>query len=199
MKTEKIGILLSFLIILALFGGIFIGRKTVNTKTKIEYIKQEPVFGSIDDNQLVPIKVEVPTLPYLPVRIDTVYKDSIQTEIKYIVQRVDTAAIIADYILKRSYNITAFDSKELGTLKLFPTVQYNQLLGLDYEFTPVLKQMTIYKEKVWQPFLSGSYSTLNYINFGVGVFYHDLGFEYQFQKDIGYKNNGHLFGLKYKF
>ena len=189
---------LLFVVFLIFIGGFLIGRASMNTKTKIEYIKQEPVFGSIENSQLQSVKEEIPINPILPVRVDTVYKDSIKTEIKYIVQKVDTTAIIADYILKRSYNITAFDSKELGTLKLFPTVQYNQLAGLDYEFTPVLKQMTIYKDKVWKPFLSGSYSTLGNIGLGGGIFYHNLGFEYQYQIDVG-KNNGHLFGLKYKF
>jgi len=183
---------------LILIVGFLIGRASMNTKTKVEYIKQEPVFGSIGNSQLQPVKEEMPRNPNLPLKVDTVYKDIIKTEIKYIAQTVDTAAIIEDYILKRSYDITAFDSKEIGTLRLFPTVQYNQLAGLDYEFTPVLKQITIYKDKVWQPFLSGSYSTLGNIGLGGGIFYHNLGFEYQYQIDVG-KNNGHLFGLKYKF
>lgn len=179
--------------------GFIVGRKTVDTETKVEYIKLGPVSGSISNNQLEPVKEEIPLNPHLPLRIDTVYNDSVRTEIKYMVQKVDTAAIIADYILKKSYNVTAFDSKELGTLKLFPTIQYNRLSGLDYEFTPIQKQVTIYREKVWQPFISGSYSTFDYIGLGGGVFYHHLGFEYQYQKDTGNKRNGHLFGLKYKF
>ena len=187
------------MVIVCLFIGFFVGRKKINPETKVEYITLEPVSGSVGINHLEPVGEEIPIHPNLPVRIDTIYKDSIRTEIKYIVQKVDTAAIIVDYILKRSYSITAFDSKELGSLILFPTVQYNKLTGLDYEFTPIQRQIETYKEKVWQPFLSGSYSTLNHVNLGGGIFYHNLGFEYQYQKDMIGRNDGHLFGLKYVF
>jgi len=198
MKTTcKLVVLLCSLLLFAI--GFFTGRQTMQTKTSIEFVEQETVSGSISNNQLITEKEEMPPNPNLPIKRDTVYKDSIRSEIKYIIQKVDTAAIIAGYILKKSYNLTAFESKELGTLKLFPTVQYNQLLGLDYEFTPIQRQVTVYKEKVWQPFLSGSYSTLNHVSLGGGIFYHNLGFEYQYQKDITGKNDGHLLGLKYKF
>jgi hypothetical protein len=195
----KKNVLMVFFLVVAAIAGFFVGRKTINTETKIEYIEQEPVSGSVVNNQLQPVKEKTPTNPHLPVRVDTVYSDSIRTEIKYIVQKVDTAAIIADYMIKRSYDITAFKTPELGELKLFPTIQYNQLTGLDYNFTPITKTITVYREKVWQQFLSGSYSTLGSVGIGGGTFYHNLGFEYQYQKDIGNKSSSHLFGLKYKF
>ena len=168
-------------------------------KEAIEYKRQQTISGSIGGNQLIPEKEEIPEHPNLPTRIDTIYRDRTKTEIKYIVQKVDTAAIIADYIMKRSYNITAVESKEFGTIKLFPTVQYNQLSSLDYKFTPIQKQKNIHKERIWLPFLSGSYSTLGIIGIGGGIFYHNLGFEYQYQRDIAGDNNGHSFGIKYKF
>ena len=188
---NKYSVILIFLLLLCTVftAGFLIGRKTINTETKIEYVKLEPVSGSIGNNQLKPDKEEIPKNPVLPIKIDTVYFTA----------KVDTAAIIADYMLKRSYSILALNSKEIGTLKLFPTVQYNQLSAFDYEFTPVQKQSTIYMEKVWQPFLSGSYSTLGNIGLGAGIFYHNLGFEYQYQVDMINKNNGHLLGIKYKF
>ena len=116
---------------------------------------------------------------------------------------IDSAAyaklVIADYELKRTYKLTAFDNKTQGKLDLFPVIQYNKLSALDYNFTPVIERQTIYKTKVWQPFVSASYSTLNYIGIGGGIFYHDIGIEYQYQKSLGSQSNGHLFGVKYKF
>ena len=112
---------------------------------------------------------------------------------------VDTSAIIADWELKRTYKLTPFDNKTQGKLELFPVIQYNKLSALDYNFTPVIERQTIYKTKVWQPFISASYSTLNYIGIGGGIFYHNLGFEYQYQKSLGSLGDGHTVGIKYNF
>ena len=71
-----------------------------------------------------------------------------------------------DYELKRTYKLTAFDNKTQGKLELFPVIQYNKLSALDYNFTPIIERQTIYKAKAWQPFVSASYSTLNYIGIG---------------------------------
>lgn len=109
----------------------------------------------------------------------------------------DTAAIIADWELKRTYKLTAFNNKTQGKLELFPVIQYNRLAALDYNFTPMIERQI--KTKVWQPFASGSYSTLGYIGVGGGIFYYDIGIEYQYQKSLGSLSDGHLFGLKYKF
>ena len=184
--TDRSGYLVWFLI--ALLVGFCLCRLLAGKKRE-EYVKLETVQGSAGNNRLIPVGEEMPVNPFLPVIIDTVY----------LTAKVDTAAIISDYILKRYYSITAFDSKETGTLKLFPTVQYNQLSGLDYEFTPIQRQVINSNGKVWQAFLSGSYSTANYVYLGGDVFYHNLGFEYQYQKDLFNKNDGHLFGIKYKF
>ncbi len=178
--------------IICLVLGFFIGRQTVSTEAKIKYIQGKAISGSVNDSRLIPIKEEKQTNPNLPLKPEIIYKDSI----RYIVLKVDTAAIIADYILKRSYELTPFDD-ENGKLQLFPTVQYNQLTGLDYQFTPIRKEIIQQKEKLWQPFVSVSYSTLDFIGIGGGVFYQNLGIEYQYQKGI--TNNGHLLGLKYKF
>ena len=175
--------------------GFFVGRKTINQETKIEYIQLEPITGSVDKEELIPVKETITEAPDLPMKRDTIYLDSLI----YIAQKVDTAAIIEDYIKLREYNLTLFDNKEIGKLNISPTVQYNKLIGLDYSFTPIQQRITIYKKKTWTPFLSGGYSTLDYLNIGGGVFYHNIGFEYQYQKSILDNNNGHLFNLKYKF
>lgn len=190
--------------IVCLVIGFFIGRSTIKTETEIKYIPGKTISGSVSNNQFESVKEEIPNKPLLPTKIIEIqYKDTGRiktiTETKYMYQVVDTAAIIEDYIKKRTYAITAFDNTEQGKLLLYPVVQYNKLTGIDYLFTPMQKQTNTYLQKNWQPFISASYSTLNYVGIGGGVFYHNLGFEYQFQKSLGSQGNGHLFGVKYQF
>lgn len=176
------------MLLFCLVGGCLVGfgvaRLTINQEVK--YIQGETITNTIEVEKLVPYKEEKPADPQLPTK-----------EVSGGSPVVDTAAIIADYILKRDFKILAFDDKELGRLELFPSVQYNNLIGLDYSFTPMHKQM--YKPKVWQPFASVSFSTLNYVGVGGGFFYHNLGFEYQYQHGYNGLGRGHSFGLKYKF
>ena len=175
-------------IILGSVIGFFIGQSSIDSEPKKEYIKGETLTGSVSPTQFEPIKEEKPNIHY---------RDT--GSIKYLSIPVDTPAIIADWELKRTYKLTAFDNKTQGKLELFPVIQYNKLSALDYNFTPVIERQTIYKTKVWQPFISASYSNLNYIGIGGGIFYHNLGFEYQYQKSLGSQSNEHLFGVKYKF
>ncbi|MBK5721385.1 hypothetical protein JGH11_10920 [Dysgonomonas sp. Marseille-P4677] len=189
---------IEYLMFLFVFlGGFLIGYLghglTTKTVEETKYIKGDTVSGSVSMEQLSPIKEETPVIPLLPVKVIE------DTETKTQKQIVDTAAIIAEYEKKRTYNAILFDDKKLGKLELYPTIQYNKLSGIDYNFTPIIQQKTIYKERIFQPFVSGSYSTLNYIGIGGGVFYHNLGLEYQYQKSLANQSNGHLFGLKYKF
>lgn len=67
------------------------------------------------------------------------------TELRYIYQIVYTGAIIADYILKRSYDVIAFDDMDKGKLRLFPVIQYNKLEAINYGFTPIYRQTSVYK------------------------------------------------------
>lgn len=182
--------------IVCLVIGFFIGRSSIDSEPKKEYIKGETLTGSVSPTQFEPIKEEKPDNPLLPF---IQYRDT--GSVRYM--PIDSVAyaklVIADYELKRTYRLTAFDNKTQGKLELFPVIQYNKLSALDYNFTPVIERQTIYKTKVWQPFISASYSTLNYIGIGGGIFYHNLGFEYQYQKSLGSQSNGQLFGVKYKF
>lgn len=175
--------------------GILTGRWTIETGKKTEYVKGNEQTGSIGPGQLEPVKEEKPEGGFLPVKTDTVIIDNSRV----IMQSVDTAGIIADYELKRSYNITAFDNKEYGKLELFPVVQYNKLSALDYKYLPIKKQTTVRKERIFQPFVSGNYSTFNYWSIGGGFFYYNIGIEYQYQQNFPDKESGHSFGIKYKF
>lgn len=186
MKNYIYAVLIGFVV-----GGIVffnIGRSTVTSEPIIKYAKGETTTGSVNSTQLNPVSEIVPDKPKYPTKV---VKENVV---------VDTAAIIAEYEKIRSYSVVAFDNKEQGKLTLFPKLQYNALSSLDYEFTPMQKQTTIYKTKIWQPFGSVSYSTLNYVGIGGGLFYHNLGFEYQFQKSFSDKlGNGHFISGKYRF
>ena len=109
---------------------------------------------------------------------------------------VDTAAIIEDWITKREYKQTLFDNTH-GKLDIDFTVQYNKPTDLRYSYIPIKEVNTIYKVKVWQPYASASYSTLNYVGVGLGIFYHDVGFGAKYVTDFNKK--GVEFELKYKF
>lgn len=182
--------------IVCLIIGFFIGRSSIDSEPKKEYIKGETLTGSVSPTQFEPIKEEKPDKSLLPF---IQYRDT--GSVKYM--PIDSAAyaklVIADYELKRTYKLTPFDNKTQGKLELFPVIQYNKLSALDYNFIPIIERQTIYKTKAWYPFISASYSTLNYIGIGGGIFYHDIGIEYQFQKSLGSQGNGHLFGVKYQF
>ena len=98
-------IIWAVVVLAAGISGFLIGRGSVKIVEKIEYIKLPPIAGSIDSTQLIPIKEEKPINPILPMKvIDTVYMIAV----------VDTAAIIEDYMLKRSYDLIAFDKPTLS-------------------------------------------------------------------------------------
>ena len=172
--------------------GFMLGRESKSEQ--VIYKTQPSVTGSV--THPVAKSETTPEHPVLPIRVDTFYKD----KIKYVVQTVDTAAIIDDYIKKRSYEIVAFDKPDVGKLEVKADVQYNNLSLFDYSFTPVEKTTTNEKKRVWIPFVSASWIINESVAVGGGLFYHDIGIEYQFQfhtEDIF--KNGHLVSLKYKF
>lgn len=118
-------------------------------------------------------------------------------------------AVYADYIKIRKDHISIFDIDTLGTLTLDATIQFNRSHGYGYDFKPKIKTINNnFKPKpiTFTPFVSSSYSTTDYLGVGGGFFYHNLGFEYQYQIDLLQNNisfeprgNTHLLGIKYKF
>lgn len=95
-------------------------------------------------------------------------------ELRYIYQIVQTGAKITYYILKRSHDVIVYDDMNKDKLRIFRLIQYNKLEGINSEFTPVYCQTSVYKEKVWQLFISGSYSALDIIGLRGGVFYPNI-------------------------
>ena len=178
-------------VIFGFFIGFFIGRKTDRVVTKTEYIKGETITDTL--HIPYPVREEVPVYYSLPVRYDTVYIDNYI----YVRGTVDTAAIISEYIVERSYALDVFDN-EHGKLTADVALQYNKLRHFGYSFTPVSKVSTVQVKRIWQPFVSASYSTFGIVGIGGGIYYNQLGVEYQIQHSFIGEGSGHLFGLKWK-
>jgi hypothetical protein len=184
-------IIIAFIAALAFwFFGFVIGKKAMTKEIKTECVKGELIKGSISSFE--PIKEETPKFPVLPTISEIIYRDTGSV----IVQKVDTTAIIAEYEKKRYYSELLFDSNT-GKLEIDLTTQYNKLTGIDYRFTPIHTVRTIEKKRVWIPFVSASYSTLNYFSAGGGMFYHDIGINVRYITDFNRK--GIDIGLIYKF
>ena len=160
-------------------AGFFAGRRFSEKTETIKYVREPAVTGTV--TPLNPVKVEVPDIAWLPTRTDTVYVD----QVMYARQVVDTAAIIADYELKRSYAMPLFDNN-YGKLSLSLSTQYNRLGEVSYEFIPITK--IVYRERTWRPFVDVSYSTFGYVGGGAGIFYKSTGIGIQYQTD--FKRNG---------
>lgn len=81
-----------------------------------------------------PIEIFVPDIidADLPKFNDTLISQGIIN----VVPKVDTAAIIRDYIARKTYEPTLYDNMEHGKLKLSLDVQYNTLTRLDYSYIP---------------------------------------------------------------
>lgn len=189
---QKIFIGLLFFVI----GGViffFVGRSTIEVKTETKFVKGKTISDTVyipapyaekkaGKDKLIPVYKE-----------DTSGKETSELDT---VRSKD--ATIQDWNLERKYANLVFNNDN-GKLLYDITVQNNKLSNFSYTFTPIHQVTTKTKEKVWQPFLSGSYSTLGYIGIGGGVFYHNIGVEYQYQIDYTNGHTGHMFGGKYKF
>ena len=171
----------------------FVGRSTIDTKTETKYVKGE----TIRDTAYIP-------MPYSEKKADNenlipVYKkDPEGKETTELDTTKSKDATIHDWNLERKYADLVFNNDN-GKFLYDITVQNNKLSKFNYTFTPIQKVTTTIKERVFQSYVSASYSTLDIASVGGGFFYHNLGIEYQFQKDFRYNDTGHSLGIKYKF
>jgi hypothetical protein len=184
MKAKYILLYCALCLAIGTVAGFLAGRRTVERLETVRYVKETPVTGKIE--LLEPFKVEIPSLPVLLTRMDTVYVD----RVVYTREVVDTAGIIADYELRRLYKTRLFDN-QYGKLDLSLSAQYNRLGDLSYEFTPVTR--IVYREKDWRPFVSVMYRSLGYIGAGGGLYYKSLGVSVQYVTDL--KRNGVSVGI----
>lgn len=159
-------------------------------KTVTKYIKGETVTDTAYIQ--IPYFIKSPAI----VEYIEVYKvDSIGNTTNILDTLKSLENTVFDWNVERKYKSVLFDDQN-GKLEYDISVKKNKLSNFAYQFTPLQKVTTKTKERIFQPFLSASYSTLGYVGVGGGVFYKNVGFEYQHQ--IGISNNAHLFGVKYK-
>ena len=180
--------------LLVLSVGFIAGRCTDKTIVKTEYVKGETVRDTIFAEKLVPYEVTTPANPVLPMVPDTI---RIPGKPEIIRMKVDTVQIIADYIKENSYSNILFDDQKKGKLTVASVVQYNKLKKLGYEFTPMYKETTVEKRRVFTPFVNASYNTFGYFGGGGGLYYHDVGVNVKYLTD--FKTKGYEFGLNVKF
>lgn len=160
------------IVIVAFVVGFLLGRKNANVKEKVTFVKGETIRDTIVINE--PTFVEIPAKPKYIYKYDTIVVNDIQ----YISEKVDTSAIIQDYILMRTYEYNVFNSPTLGRFDIRQQIGYNKLLSFDYNFTPVAKHVTQFREPVFTPFITMGYSTNSTVLGGLGAYYRRLGAEY---------------------
>jgi hypothetical protein len=165
---------------------------TIKSKEKVEYIKGETVYRTIEVPKY--IASEIPKIMYLPTKKDTLIVNHEQI----ITQKVDTAKIIENYVAERKYSFNVFNDKN-GKLDISQTIQYNELQKFNYSFTPLQKEITKQKERIFVPFVSASYNSFGITGAGGGLFYHNIGVEYKYLYETQTHLSGHEIGLKMKF
>ena len=180
------------ILILIAFGALcfFLGRSTRTTKETVKYVKGETVHDSIPVPY--PVKEYIPSDPELIYRERIVYRDTGKT----VIREVDSLAILKDWITEREYYFNVYDD-EYGVMDVNQVIQYNRLQKFRYTHTPIQKVITKHKEPLFTPFISGSYNTFGTAGVGGGIFYHDIGVEYNYLINDG--ETGHMVGLKVKF
>lgn len=152
--------------------GFLLGRLTVKTKefikTEIKYVPQEPV----SKDSILPIQPEEikEHKPIYLTKIDTLWRDSVI----YVIEKVDTAAILADWTTKRKYNETLFNNDSIGTLNFTADVQYNRLQHYGYQFIPIRKEVstttTISSKPFIEPFIMGGVNSYWKPSIEAGIF-----------------------------
>lgn len=167
--------------------GFLLGRMNVREKEVTKYIQGETIRDTI--TRFVPDTVYLASeMKYKYIyKIDTIYKDV------PVIDREETIAeTIRDWNRTREYSKLLFDN-ESGKLSVALSMQYNELQKLSYSFTPMYKETTIVKKRVFVPFISASLLDYSSGSLGGGFFYHNLGFRIEFS------HNGFHVGILYKF
>lgn len=209
-------------LLIGLTIGFFAGRSYQEQQASIDFVKLPPIKIDpiildpeiiVDENPELPVEVVKPNkeIQELLSYIDELNQDRLKNKqlidsLKSILANtpdlvVDSLALYKDYISLRSYkNWNMFDIDTVGKFTASFDVQFNRIQRVyDGSFYPVQKTIINRQKDIWIPFVSGSYSTFGYVGVGAGLFYHDLGLEYQYQRNFNEDRTGHSFGLKYKF
>ena len=189
MKTKTIILIISFIVVAII--AFLSGRATSVTYVDVP---GETVTDTFYSEELIPYEVLVPAKPNLPQKPDTQYIDTGKTIIKEVLMKVDTAKIIANYIELRKYNKQMFDNED-GKLVVDAQIQYNELIKLEYTFTPVEHKVVL--KRTIEPFISTSYNSFGFVEAGGGLYMKNFGLEGKYVTNFSQK--GFEVGIHYKF
>lgn len=179
------------IILIVAIGSFFAGRATISPTSEVKYVKGDVIRDTVP--LPVPYKEYYTKEVLVPMKKDTLWRDG-EPVLTYM--KVDTAAIIADYTLKREYEKVLFNNDEHGKMTVGVKLQYNKLQdNITYEYSPIKQQVT--REKLLTPFVGIDYNSFGYVGIGGGLYYHNVGLEGKYVTDFNKK--GFEVGIKYKF
>jgi hypothetical protein len=183
------------LMALCIITGIFIGlnMRNVEYRETVRYVRGEPIVERIEVP--VPYRVEVPRYYRLPTITETV----VVNDTLAVVERVDTARIIAEFIAINHYQFNVFDIDTVGVFDVNLSVQYNLLRSFEYEFVPMVREVTRTVQPTLIPFASISANTFSTVGVGGGVLFRNFGVEYQFLRNHSLNSSGHQVGVKWRW
>lgn len=167
--------------------GFFIGRKASREKVIEKNVPGKTIRDTITNIVADTIYRDGEIRYKLVYKTDTIYND-----VPVIDREATIVATVEDWNRTREYRKLLFDN-ESGKLDIVLSVQYNELQKLVYSFTPMHKETTIVKKKVFVPFISASRIDYNSVSIGGGFFYYNLGFRAEWMKQ------NFNFGVLYKF
>lgn len=167
--------------------GFYFGRGIVEEKETIHHVEGKTIRDTItrfvSDTVYLTGELRYKYV-YVP---DTIYRD-----VPMIDREGSIAETVRDWNRIREYNKLLFDN-ESGKLFVALSLQYNELQKLSYVFTPMCKETTMVKKRVFVPFISASILNFSSISVGGGFFYYNIGFK------VEYSSCGFNLGVMYKF
>jgi hypothetical protein len=181
--------LILLFVLLSFAAGFYLGRRSVEvTETTVVEYQQMPTI-SVSVSAPEPIRFTVPELPQWLYFTDTVTRQ----------QHIDTAAILADWILRREYAGRLINDTT-GTVDYLATVQYNRLQTISLDYTPVQRTVTITKtiQQRFTPFLLIGGNTAGFGQLETGVLFRKWGASIELGTDFtGTNYVGGKVGVKF--
>lgn len=167
--------------------------KSVTNKTDVKFLHGDTLRDTIPIKEPIVIYRDTGSIRYL----DAIRKDS---------SRIDSAKLLADYAMLRTYRNELFNNDSLGSLVLSSTVQYNRLSNLSYEFVPIHKVITKELVRIGEqdpkviPFIGVGITTNSQGLINGGVFLkNNIGFQGIYQYNLDTHKNSIGLGVMIKF
>lgn len=182
-------LILFFVLLISTF---LLGRLSVKIPPGEEkYVSGDTIKGSLAFTDIEPVR----TVLKDSVILSIIYKDSI---INVPMWTPETSReTVKDWNLYREYSQILFDNDTIGKLEIRPSVQYNRLVNIDYTYMPKVKQVTIYKERLYTPYVGVTYNSFEQLSMRCGLYKKNIGGEFSYI--IGKGKSGFGIGLNISF